>query len=702
MKYVTLTILTMLIWTGFSFAQLDDSDDLLFFEDYEELVVVTASKKSQTINEAPAIISVITTEDIQHLGIQTLPDLMRYVPGFVVEDVYWRGPIVTARGVAMTLYNDKILMLIDGIPAYETVTLEYYLDTVPISAVKKIEIVRGPGSTLYGTNAFSAVINIITRSGEDLEGGQVTAKYGSFNTRSIHYAVGRTQSEIDYFLAASLTDNDGYNHTLAHDESGVENINLNYENDIQNIFGKVTYKGFKLSAGYYFQNIAKFSMTTNIAHGSDQVPDAGLAEHRKAYVNATFLTALSDRFEYELNLHYDDMDKETGVGQFGATNFAHAILGDDTYPVDLTEIDPSFAAPNYSLYKGRLFNGETRLTYHLDDNHRFLAGLNAELRDCDNVYTMLGERDGRIIPTHEGSTEFPPDNVFDLGGYIQADGKLTEKLGYIAGARLSHLGISEKTYLTPRGGLVYNFSKDLSAKLLYGEAFRGPGFQEQFFLVHGVTYGADAANRKLEPERITTIEAAIDISLTRRTIVRINGFLINTKELILRRTVAGSADTTVVGHDVGYIYDNFGKQKITGLELEVKGRPNKLWQFFANISLRQGRDEDLDQNLMYFVRTTATAGLTYKPIERLRLSPNCQFIGPQDGELTNGTPVEIDGYFLLNGVIHYRLLDQVEISLAGLNLTDEDYEYPERVRRQIPTLPGGPGRSFYAAVNLGW
>lgn len=277
----------------------------------------------------------------------------------------------------------------------------------------------------------------------------------------------------------------------------------------------------------------------------------------------------------------------------------------------------------------------------------------------------------------------------------------------MAGVRLSSLDLSDATFLTPRLGLVCSFSDALSAKLLYGKAYRGPGFQEEFFRVHGVTYGAAAAGRNLDPEQIETLEAAVDFSLAESHVFRVNAFVLRTSDLILRRPIAGSPDEEVIGHGIGLIYDNFGRQEIAGLELEAKGSPGPGLRYFANFSYREGTDEELGEDLPYFVNTTASAGITFKPTRWLSLSPNLQYVGDQDGRLGTGTrppyqdgqPVHIDDYMLFNGVVKVELSERLSLKISGHNLFDESYTYPERIRRFIPELPGGPGRSFYLSLQ---
>ncbi len=673
----------------------------LSLEELLNLRTTTATRKVQRISDAPAILSALSAEEIDALGVRTLPDLMRFIPGFTIEDVYWRGPIITARGVAMTLYNDKILMLIDGVPAYEAVTLEYYLDAVPITAIERIEVIRGPGSALYGTNAFSAIINVITRDAAGEPGFEAHLRAGSFDTRGFGFTYARDLANGGFRVSSTVTDDDGYRHTLARDEQGVTDIELSYENDVRNILARFQYKGLQLSAGYFFQNIAKLSMSTAIAYGSDQVPGAGMAEHTKYYLNATYDLRLGDRTKGRMTLHYDHTDKETGVGQFGTVNLAHLLLGDETWPLLLAEVDPSFAAPNFSLYDGELYNADLQLSYRHSDRLSILAGLNGELRDVEHVYTMLGERGGRIIPTHEGATKLPPDPVLDYGIYLQADGELSDRLGYVAGLRWSRLDLSQTSVLTPRAGLVYRISRSASAKLLYGEAYRGPGSQEELFLVQGVTYGSSAAGRHLRPERIRTLEAALDLAFGEQHILRVNGFLLHTKDLILRRPIAGSPDAAVIGHDFGLIYDNVGEQEISGVELELKGSPSPRLRYFCNLSYRRGKDRETNEELPYFVNHTANAGLIWQIGRRLRVAPNLNLVGEQSGNLGDepespyqpGQAVTVAGYQVLNTVVSVDLSKKLTLKISGLNLLDEEYQYPERVRRMIPTLPGGPGRS---------
>jgi outer membrane cobalamin receptor len=230
--------------------------DEVSLEEALNMEVSTVSKRSERISDAPAVITVITAEQIEELGAQSLPEVMSYVPGFSLTDTYWKPAIVTARGVKMNMYNDKILMLIDGVPAYDGAGMEHYLDTVPVPAIDRIEVIRGPGSVLYGTNAFSAVINVITKDAADQPEMTGFLKGGSFGDRETGLAFGHVADGVEYFFAGTTRDDDGYS-KYAVDEGGAAN-HINYERDNDAFFGSVKAGGLELSGGYLFQKYGKY------------------------------------------------------------------------------------------------------------------------------------------------------------------------------------------------------------------------------------------------------------------------------------------------------------------------------------------------------------------------------------------------------------------------------------------------------------
>jgi iron complex outermembrane receptor protein len=182
------------------------AEDLIFME---VPVVVTASRKAQPITEAPAAVSVVTAEDIRQSGAENIPDVLRMVSGVDVITFSVRDQQVGIRGFNGPLIN-KLLVLIDGRTVYNDFLGNVYWHQFPVGLdeIERIEVIKSPISTLYGANAFSGVINIITKKPRDLKGTQVDVAIGSRDTSiaSVIQAGGSEKFQYKLSVASDRTD----------------------------------------------------------------------------------------------------------------------------------------------------------------------------------------------------------------------------------------------------------------------------------------------------------------------------------------------------------------------------------------------------------------------------------------------------------------------------------------------------------------
>src|SRR5271154_1046638 len=152
----------------------------LKIEDLMNVDVTSASRKEQKLSEVPAAIFVITQEDIYRSGATNIPDLLRMVPGLDVAQINPSTWAISARGFNGQ-YSNKLLVLIDGRTVYTPTFSGVFWDAqdVPLDLIGRIEVIRGPGATVWGANAVNGVINIITKSARDTQRGMVTANGGT-------------------------------------------------------------------------------------------------------------------------------------------------------------------------------------------------------------------------------------------------------------------------------------------------------------------------------------------------------------------------------------------------------------------------------------------------------------------------------------------------------------------------------------------
>lgn len=166
-------------------------------------VVITATRYEQPITKAPVTITVITAQEIGQSGATNIPDLLRMVPGVDVMAITARDQQVSVRGLNMPMSN-KLLVMVDGISVYWEAYGFVLWDMFPIGLeeIKQIEIVRGPGSSLYGANAYCGVINIITKSPDEIDGTQINLTGGNYNTFLTEILHSGTREKIDYKVSA--------------------------------------------------------------------------------------------------------------------------------------------------------------------------------------------------------------------------------------------------------------------------------------------------------------------------------------------------------------------------------------------------------------------------------------------------------------------------------------------------------------------
>ena len=152
-------------------------------EDLMNIEVTSVSRKEQKTSQAAAAVFVISREDIRRSGALSIPDLLRMVPGLDVAQIDASKWAITARGFNGQ-YSDKLLVLIDGRAVYNPIFAGVFWDSqnVPLDSIERIEVIRGPGAAIWGSNAVNGVINIITRKADDTQGGYVAAGLGYIGT----------------------------------------------------------------------------------------------------------------------------------------------------------------------------------------------------------------------------------------------------------------------------------------------------------------------------------------------------------------------------------------------------------------------------------------------------------------------------------------------------------------------------------------
>lgn len=181
----------------------------LTFEDLANIKITSVSKKAERLADAPASVTVITNEDIRRSGATSLPEALRLAPNLQVARIDARNYAITARGFNGPFEN-KLLVLIDGRTIYSPLFSGVFWDAqdVMLEDIDRIEVISGPGGTLWGANAVNGVINIITRSASDSQGGLVSAEAGNHEKNGALRYGGKLENDFAYRVYGKYADAD--------------------------------------------------------------------------------------------------------------------------------------------------------------------------------------------------------------------------------------------------------------------------------------------------------------------------------------------------------------------------------------------------------------------------------------------------------------------------------------------------------------
>ncbi len=696
MRVILLMLLVLISVNGFS------QEDTTFIDmDLEELLNVDVSivcGVAQKESKTPAIVTVITKSDIVKYGATTLTELMSFVPGFSVKDSYWKRQLITSRGISMNVYNDKMLLLVNGVPMYDPVTMEYYLDIIPLSAVKKIEIIRGPGSTMYGTNAYAAVINIVTEGYNSLQPVTAFSEIGNYGELQAGMSVGdKTKYGLEYYIASSLRNDEGYIKKDVVDENGVKR-DLRYEFDNAALYTKIKYKDVYLESGYLSQEWTNFGFVPIHIYNNYE---GGRVKVKEMFTNLHYNKKINDNFNIKYYLHFLDYRNDGYIGDFRAFvyqelfHYIDSSLFDNPQQFFLTWEGWKTVSEiklNYNFSK--LFN--LQYSVRADYLNRKDVNLNSDAVDT-SLYSLV-------------NTEMPSTSYI-YSTALLVNGEFFGKLGYLAGVRYSYYQDNKAFNFSPRLGLVYSFNENTTVKLLYGQAYRQPSFIETYYNIPLVVYGASVFDTVLAPEKLNSYEIAINKSFSDKIKLGINGFYFDANDLIGVRNANAEENAYLasMGLPTGMVYFNKGPRKILGGEIDFVYKVGDFLELWGNAAYKDGKvynneDSVIFDYLPYIEKYTFNAGLSLSLLDGdLVIAPNLQYVGDRKGPVYNkddsfkGENI-VPAYLLGNISVAYNLSSHLVLNLLVKNVGDVEYYYPEDIRNYLDKIPGGPGRMFFVRL----
>ncbi len=624
-KFILFIILAHIYISYFALAH-EDAEDISI-ESLLNTNIDTVSKYDQTINSAPASITIITPEHIRRYGYQSLDEILMSIRGFYISNDRNYSYIGVRGFNRHSDYNNRVLLLINGHTMNESVYGSVAAGNdlgLCLDAIDRIEIIRGPSSVLYGTGAMFAIINIVTKKGYSIDGARFISSLGSYRKLQGSLILGKEiKNNLDLFTTGILGDIKGQDLYFKEYDDPSTNNGIAEDLDWEK------YHGVLASVNY--DNL--------VVHGL-------LSSRKKGVPTASWETIFNDKrnetldergfLELKYSKNYSSDKRLTLKGYYDY------YIYKGLYPYEPNE--------QYEFSEGRWIGGEASFQWDIKSNNRLITGM--EIKDYFHNENLIWDKNKIYF---DGNFPYKTVSI-----YMQDEYQFTKNLSLITGIRCD-LYSDIRSPIIPRIAVIYNPVKSGGTlKLLYGEAFRVPNLYEVYYEDEYST----KSNLKLKPERIKTTELIWEQSITNNLSGFISVYDYRIKDLI---------DQVIDLSDGLTQHRNIGRVKANGLELELNANKESGLQWYINYSYQNAKDLDLNIRLTDSPVNMAKAGISLPVIKHLYLTAEIIY------ETERGTVYETktEPYFLANINISTKtIFNHIRFSFLVKNLFDTYYTNP--------------------------
>lgn len=701
----------MLLLSSTAAVNAQENEDLYLIYGDADMVSI-ATGMSQPINKAPSTATVITARDIKAMGAITLDEVLESVPGLHVipSSLDRMNPVYTIRGI-YTGFNPQVLFLVNGQRLVSSLFNGGISSNsrMNVQNISRIEIIRGPGSAVYGADAFAGVINIVTKNASELDGVHAGVRAGSFNTRDIWLQYGGDLAD-NWQLAFNLehaTQDADKSRVVSSDYQSVFDANYSTNASLTPTYLDQRYKAttynLHLNNNYWdFGVDGWIQEDRGLGAGSAQAIDhKGYDDFNHYLVSAGYLN--KDIKDWELkarvNRQVADLDAHFNIFPAGA----RLPIGSDG------NVDNPFAPVNPPVNPvlfpdglignpgGKSITSSLNLVGIFDgwDHHslRMEAGAREEKIDTTEKKNFgPGVIDG-TVPVVNGDLTSVTDT-----SYIFAENR-SRNIKYLslqdvwdflpdwnltAGVRYDNYSDFGDT-TNPRAALVWNTTQNITSKLLYGRAFRAPSFSELYSQNNPVVLG----NPNLKPETIDTTELSFNYDIVDIYSLTLSMYKFRTEDMIDFVPNADGSNTA----------QNAKSLDGQGFELEASWHISKQLKLLANYAQQNTENRAASQQEPVVPEQQFYLDLRYKLLPNWLFSTQANWVSKRDRfNILANAREKVDGYTLVNMTLRRKqLFDHWEFAFSVKNVFDETAYEPSdgRISDNYPLNE----RSVYAELR---
>jgi len=655
----------------------------LSLEDLVSLETTIATASKHTTTEAPAVVTLITAEDIKATGATNLVDILEGVPGIHIRSSHFANrPLIQFRGAKAT----QTLLMINGASMKDLMWgFGIFWKGLPVSMIERVEIIRGPGSALFGADAAAGVINIITKTAGKIQQSEAGVRGGSYNTKTAWMQHGEDWNGYNIGITAELSDTDGYNPYISSDAQSI--TDESFATDVSYAPGSAQYgwanedirfsvakDHWRIHADYMRQSNLQIGLT-----GAGVLDPLTKAEDSRYSVDWFYNNGdFSDYWDFDAELRLQNLTYASGNG------FQERPPG----YTDNTGTYPDGIINQLESSERRVIFESSGLYTGVDD-HAIRIGAGYTWQDLYSVKQRVNSgigadgnalvAGGPLVDISDTAAAFAPEKTRQISHFFLQDiWSISSAWELTVGARYDDYSDFGGT-VNPRIALVWQSSEKLTTKLLYGQAFRAPSYQELF-----AETSRTQPNANLEPESSETIDLSFSYTAKKNLQLSINLFLFEQTDIIAAVDVGLNKNQ----------FQNIGDHTIKGVELEARWQASKNINLSANYTQREQDDSDFravqEADQEAYVRTD----WVFSPNWNWNVQAN--WIGQRERPSTDDRS-HVEAYVVTDTTLRFAVSDNWELAASVRNLFDESArEYTGRsITDDLPL----PGRNAYVEAR---
>jgi outer membrane cobalamin receptor len=631
-----------------------DSTEDVTLEDLLNARIAVSSTTGETILESSSVVTVVDRKTIEQHGYRTVEEALQSVAGITVMRSYLLQGMVTSRGVLQDLYANKNLVLIDNVPTWHAVTGESRIERVSINDVERIEVLKGPASVLYGSQAYTSAINIVTRSakpGTQLADGTIGTRGASGNFRMA------ANSGLEFALGVNRDLGQRINYNFL-DENGTTGVVRDYS-DTYDTTMHVKYKGNTLQLNAYDSKMTTFGSAPAFKSGANtpHLLNGLLTSYQFDHLFAAKLTVLGRAF-------YDSQYRE-----FSRDNIDAVYAPIDGYRSGATMRANYAATKQVNIEVGTDY--EHRQTREATSRNRLtgamLDGFTDKGEQEESVFTQLDWKPGRWRLV--GGTRYTNNSLF--GGNVSS-----------------------------RGTVGYRITSRDALKFIVGQSYRSPSLFEIYTSSPNIS-----GNPDLKPETSDSVELVYQHAQG-GFYTQIGGYWTKYDHKIFRQK--GVPPPNVPNPKAPAFYINGTPFNGTGIEAETKYTTERWGSYFANVDFVSGTSGDLvieqpgsymNYNFRYVPNYSVKAGASrqWGPIGASGSLDHSGGTEGAFGPVDPWTDVQLNVWFE-----HPAKGVTLRHTLSGRNVLNSNIGFPEYSRRRanVNELPSGADPGVFYTLGI--